>query len=90
MKPAIAVMQARASERVQANRKFDGMTAARDLREELIETYADYYGIRDVAEFKNALEGRLGSINRIKINKSCKKAFRHLASGVRRNASTAF
>jgi hypothetical protein len=69
MKRATAVMQARASARGQANKNFDGMTAARDLREERIETYADYYGITDLKQFKNALEGKLGSINRIKSRK---------------------
>jgi hypothetical protein len=73
MKRAIAVMQARASARGQANKNFDGMTAARDLREERISTYADYYGIRDLKQFKNALEGKLGSINRMKSTKAAKK-----------------
>lgn len=73
MTHAIAVMQKRASARGQANKNFDGMTAARDLREEIIETYADYYGIRNLKEFKNALEGKHGPINRIKATVTANK-----------------
>ncbi|MET4455565.1 hypothetical protein [Bradyrhizobium sp. RT3b] len=65
MRRAIQVKQLREKARGQANKKFDGKKAAGDLREEIIRTYADYYGL-NFEQFKNALDGKHGSINRRK------------------------